>query len=138
MPYKADADLEKLAVEHNRKQDVAMNAHDADGFNKLITDDYTFYAGLSEPCRGKPMTKKLAQEWFDAGAKNEKITKEEVLRLSADHAIIISHFTIDFPDEKGVLGPMAGKLLDLFVRETDGKWRTKIHFFAEDAEDKKK
>ena len=132
MAYKADSELENLAVEHNRKQDVAMNAHDADAFNELVTEDYTFYAGLSEPCRGKPMTKQLAQQWFDAGARNEKITKEEVLRLSDDHAIIISHYTIDFPDKSGELKPWAGKLLDVFVREADGKWRTKIHFFAED------
>lgn len=130
MVYKASSEIEKIVAEHNRKVDETLNSHNADGYIELITDDYTYYEGADDANsrRSHEEVRANCNVWFPLGY--TQVTKpQEVLNISNDSIINIGELTIGFL-EGNVKKEFPGKVIQLMVRESDGKWRTKFDFFV--------
>jgi hypothetical protein len=97
---------------------------------KAIKKLLSYIEGNNEIARGRKAVTQLGRQWFAAGCNNEVITLQETRRLSDTSALSISHYEIDFPDETGVIRRRQGRLLDVMVKGSDGKWHTVVHFYA--------
>jgi ketosteroid isomerase-like protein len=113
----------------NRRYDDCLNNKTPQRYPDLVTDKYV-WVDEDKPIevRGKAGVLKLGTEWVEMGVTNEKITAVEVENYGSS-GWQIAEIVVDFPNEKGELVRTKGRFVEIFEKEVDGQWRTRLQFF---------
>jgi ketosteroid isomerase-like protein len=114
----------------NKRYDDCLNNKTPELYPDLVTSQYV-WVDETKPItvRGKEGVRALGTEWVAAGATNEAITALEVENYG-NSGWQIAEITIDFPNEQGVVVPTKGRFVEIFEKEDDGQWRTRLQFFV--------
>ncbi|MBT2186057.1 YybH family protein [Sphingobium nicotianae] len=129
--------MEKLSNEQfraivdkmNQRYDDCLNNKNPAGYRDLVTDKYTWVDELNPiTVRGKDAVVELGTSWVEAGAKNERIVAEEVENYG-NVGWQIAKINIDWPNGNGGHDPLEGRFVEIFERQEDGEWKTRLQFY---------
>jgi ketosteroid isomerase-like protein len=114
----------------NKRYDDCLNNKTPERYPTLVTGQYV-WVDECKPIefRGKEGVLKLGTDWVRQGVTNETITALEVENYG-DSGWQVAEITVDFPDENGELVTTKGRFVEIFEKEQDGNWRTRLQFFV--------
>jgi len=124
-----NAEFRRIVDESNKKYDDTLNNKVPENYRDLATDEFV-WIDEDKPIevRGKDGIYKLGKSWVDMGVANETIRAVEVENYG-NSGWQIAEITIDFPNEKGEIVKTRGRFVEIFEKEDDGRWRTRLQFY---------
>jgi uncharacterized protein (TIGR02246 family) len=108
-----------------KAKEVAFMKGDADVLAQAYTQDAEWYVPEASIIKGRPAIARAWRSNVGAGGNRLRIDVAEV-EQKGDRAYEVGRFIISAPDGAVI---SAGKYIGIWVRESDGQWRTRRDIF---------
>lgn len=110
---------------------ASFKQKDAKACASLWTEDAWLLSSYGDQVRGRDSIEKTMQEWIDSEEKNKKT---KLLEISIDNelAYTVVAYSGDFEKEDGSLETETGKVVNVYKRQPDGKWKYHIGVLTSD------
>ena len=126
MKSRMDLDALRKEIElTNSKWSSAVNSGNPSVIEECLDEGAMYLAPGAPTIFGKEAIVAEARAWIEAGATNESFEIIEVFG-DGDVAYQVGTYSIDCPQENGSLETHRGKFVDIFRRQADGSWKTRV------------
>ncbi|MFS1523748.1 YybH family protein [Microbulbifer sp. 2304DJ12-6] len=124
-------DLESELRAADKKSQDMYNAHDAEGYANLFTENAIRLAPDGSRIEGRKAIQEDIQKLFDAGLQNNKL---EVLEFGGEGnlAWMNGKYSLDLPNENNELKTYTGNYTLVLKRNKAGEWLIHIDTWNED------
>ncbi len=108
--------------------DEAFNAGDAAAVGAMYAEDARLSPGDGRILEGRAAVQELFQGFIDFGVHNHMI---EIVSAShsGDVLYVVGHWTANGPEQDGNTPTFGGALTNVFHKDGDGNWQSRVHIW---------